>query len=619
MPSRPSIYTQTFDPIGPPINVAEVFHLVSWFRNISRDDIGGGPVNAPFWYDHNFIPIASNAIDEASRKIVELGLCQKRVWEVVRYSHDRELALVPFVSALKQLPQLRHNDHESCTSGFCGHATENFTSVTQLHKCLDPKRCVATADEMFNQSHLVEALKGNTMTTAWKLDGMSLVSQDKSYLAISHVWSDGTGVGAWKPGQVNKCLWDFWVKIARDDRCRCDGVWWDTVCIPQDKMARSKALNNMHHNYTVAKCTVVHDLYLAGIEWKNDGSPCIALVLSPWFTRGWTALELLLSDRVLVLFRKGDGYTLKDLDKEILAQHRFLQSHPHWIATEAVKRLRHTSKYFTRSETTMSVSDLLSVLRARYTSWSRDQSIIAGLMCGLTDHAALSEQEITKQVLLKCGKINRNCLLHGLPTMPEPQWSWCPPRFIDIPLAMSEREFAWSPSFQDIPTVSGGTSYLPKASVSVNRDGTLFGEWEIWYIPSGIHVNTRVIPVRPSSADMYVRTQVQCALQNPEQCVILTCKSFDSQGLLVRLKAQKEADKLSREKGPLFCKYIGAVDISPSAIRQHRRRIMKKVYIGYKPGMIDVGVVDWAPEIESRPPGTYVLHPAERKHKNLGR
>ena len=36
-----------------------------------------------------------------------------------------------------------------------------------------------------------------------------------------------------------------------------------------DKAARSIALNNMHHNYSAATCTVVHDLYLAGIEWKN--------------------------------------------------------------------------------------------------------------------------------------------------------------------------------------------------------------------------------------------------------------------------------------------------------------------------------------------------------------
>ena len=559
---RPSINTQTFDPLqegthaaGPSVDVAEVFHLVAWFRNISRNDDGGRDIPAPFWYHQDFLLVATNAVEEASSRIVELGFCQKRVWEVARYSHDGGTELVPLVRALEHLPQHRHEGHESCSSGFCEDALKNYTSVTQLHKCLHSEDCVTTNDEMFNQSLLVAALNGNTMTTAWSLDGKSLVARDMGYLAISHVWSDGTGVGAWKAGQVNKCLWDFFVEMAEDREC--DGVWWDTVCIPYDKAARAIALNNMHHNYSTAKCTVVHDLYLAGIEWKNDGSPCIALVLSPWFTRGWTALELLLSKRVFILFRQGDRYTLKDLDKEVLARHRILNSHAHWIATEAVHRLRYSHANFEVTD------NLLSVLRARYTSWSRDQSIIAGLMCGLTDHATLPEQKITKKILVRLGWIDRNCLLHGLPTMSEPQFSWCPPRFVDIPF--------------------GGS----RNCVSVLNNGTLSGRWGIWCF-SKTHVDRGMI--RPISADFYVRNQVQGALQKPEECVILTCNWWDSQGLLVRLKA----DKLRLNKG--YCKYIGGVYVIPGEIR-----IITEMYviIGYKPEMVDVEFADWSPVVIS--------------------
>ena len=542
------------------MDVAEVFHIVVWFRNISRNDRGGGG-GVPFWYHHNFLPIASNAIEEASRMAEDLGFCQKRIWEVVRYSYNGDMDLVPLIHALEQLPQLSHKGHEYCTSGFCEDASKNFTSVTQLHKCLDSEDCVTTADEMFHQSHLLEALNSNMATTAWTLDGMSLVARKRSFIAVSHVWSDGTGAGAWKAGQVNKCLWDFWVDIA--GVLRCNGVWWDTVCIPRDKAARSIALNKMHYNYTAAKYTVVHDLYLAGIEWKDDGSPCIALVLSPWFTRGWTALELLLSKKVFVLFRQGDGCTLKDLDNEVLAQHRFLNSRAHWIATDAVKRLRHTKIW----ETFESASDLLSVLRARYTSWSRDQSIIAGLMCGLTDHVTLSEQEITRTILLKLGEIDRGCLLHGLPTMSEPQRSWCPPRFVDI-----------------LP--ASDPSSLP---LTVHSDGTLSGPWEVWCI-SKIHVDKGTI--RPLSADLYVRSKVQRALQKPEECVILTWRTFDSQGLLVKLKV----DKFYTRGDHVYCKYIGGVNVTPSEVRKQRLSVKKKVFIGYKPGMVDFGVVDWEHE-----------------------
>ena len=556
------------------MDVAEVFHLVAWFRSISKQDFGE-LANSPFWYHHNFLPVAGNAIEEASRKIEVLGFCQKRVWEVVRYSSDGDMDLVPLMRALEQLPQLSHNDHKSCTPAFCEDASKNYTSVTQLHKCLDPDNCVTTTSEMFDQRLLVTALNGNTSTTAWKLDGMSLVAQGESYLAVSHVWSDGTGAGAWKAGQVNKCLWDFFVGLAGD--LGCDGVWWDTVCIPQDKAARSIALNNMHLNYTAATYTVVHDLYLAGIEWKYDGSPCIALVLSPWFTRGWTALELLLSKRVLVLFRDGpdgDGYTLKDLDYEVLAQHRFLQSHAHWIATESVKRLRDTNIL---KET----SSLLSVLRSRYTSWSRDQSIIAGFMCGLTNHVTLPEQEITKEILVKLRHVDPMFLLHGLPTMSQPQWSWCPPRLLDIPTASC----AFSPFH-----------------VGVSGDGILDAFCEILCI-SKINVDKGTI--QALSTDMYVRSYVQRALQKPEGCVILKFSMFDSQGLLVKLKIQEESFRraptlMTDPSGtPLFCKYIGGVSITPSEIRKYRKPAWTRVNIGYRPGMFDVGVVDWDHELFS--------------------
>ena len=528
-----------------------------WFRNIARGDIGGKPVDAPAWYDHDFIPVVSKAVEQASEKISELGFCEKRIWEVVRLCHDGEVELVPLMSALQDLPQLRHRGHESCTSIFCEYDTLNFTSVTQLHKCYGPQKCEPTTDEMFNQSLLVAALQGHTMTTAWTLDGMSLVAQDRSYIAVSHVWSDGTGAGAWKAGQVNRCLWDYFVHIA--EMVQCDGVWWDTVCIPQEKAVRSIALNNMHHNYAAAKYTVVHDLYLAGIEWRNDGSPCIALVLSPWFTRGWTALELFFSKRVFVFFRQGDGFIVKDLDREVLAQHRFLDSHAHWIATDIVKRLRHAGRTFN------SAGGILSVLQARYTSWSRDQSIISGFMCGLSDHVTLSEEDITKQVLRKVGYISQNCLLHGLPTMPEPEWSWCPPRFFDIPSGSDRQSY----------------------DLCVNADGTLAGFWEIWYIPSKTYVHRGMI--WPLSMNMRIKTQVRSALQEPEKCVILTCDTYDSQGLLVRLKAYNDR----QQDDVLYCKYIGAVNVSYREIRKPRFHIWRRVVIGYKPGMVDVGVVDW--------------------------
>ena len=147
------------------------------------------------------------------------------------------------------------------------------------------------------------------------------------------------------------------------------------------------------------------------------------------------------------------------------------------------------------------------------------------------------------------------------------------------------------PRFVDIPS-SGVLD--PEVSESPNRlyvcaNGTLIGSWEIWCI-SKTHVDKGTI--RPLSADLYVRSQVQRALQKkPEECVILTCGTYDSQGLLVRLKVEKH--KPFEAGDFVFSEYIGGVNVTPSEIRQDRERLPVALIIGYDPGMVDLGAVDW--------------------------
>jgi hypothetical protein len=114
--------------------------------------------------------------------------------------------------------------------------------------------------------------------TAWLRTGTHLGPPKDPYIAISHVWSDGTGVGVKTAGSVNSCLFDFFADLAKN--LGCTAVWWDALSIPTEPKARSKAFNKMHANYANAKYTVVHDNYLLDFEWKDNGSPCLALALS---------------------------------------------------------------------------------------------------------------------------------------------------------------------------------------------------------------------------------------------------------------------------------------------------------------------------------------------------
>jgi hypothetical protein len=114
----------------------------------------------------------------------------------------------------------------------------------------------------------------------------------------------------------------------------------DTICVPSEKTAHTKAIRNMHSYYSEAKVMLVHHHYFFKKPWMNAQSGCLSVVLSLWFTHGWTALELMKSKNVVVVFCSNDpqGHVLKSLDEGIIARHAC--SLPHQIATTAINTLR---------------------------------------------------------------------------------------------------------------------------------------------------------------------------------------------------------------------------------------------------------------------------------------
>jgi hypothetical protein len=91
----------------------------------------------------------------------------------------------------------------------------------------------------------------------------------------------------------------------------------------------------MLQTFEMAKMTVVHEQDLVNFKWRDDGSPAVALILSSWFTRGWTAAELWASRNhpVKVLFADPDDPSrpplIKDLDDDVLAEDL-----DHWLVRD---------------------------------------------------------------------------------------------------------------------------------------------------------------------------------------------------------------------------------------------------------------------------------------------
>ncbi|KAJ2994718.1 hypothetical protein NUW58_g1476 [Xylaria curta] len=287
---------------------------------------------------------------ESSRRLNEYGMCLNRLWNVSLQSPNGVADISHVVDTALGAPLLGiKGKHSECTEEHCLYSHENSTLVKQAHKCPSGK---CTDEITFPPEKLNHAFENvNTSSnsliwynTAWRVqtggerdrsrplrkiipsiqlgEKLALCNLDTSYMAISHVWSDGTGVGMKSPGLVNTCLYEYFRKISQREECACDGIWWDSISIPTERKARAAAINSMLENYQRAKVTLVHDQDLVNFEWRDDGSPAVALVLSSWFTRGWTAAELWASRNhpVKVVFKdpSSNEPLIKDLYDDIL-------------------------------------------------------------------------------------------------------------------------------------------------------------------------------------------------------------------------------------------------------------------------------------------------------------
>ncbi|RYN22724.1 hypothetical protein AA0119_g11789 [Alternaria tenuissima] len=450
------------------MDIRGIVDLYSWMHRLSYGNWNYTDNLSRLW-NPGHVELASRALQAS---FADQLLCPNRIWNL-SFQSPRGLADVPhlveqgmlqFVSIDQSEPS---SNHESCTDQNCLLSRLNTTVVPQTHRC---RTGDCRAQTKFSIDLLNHVYRPNYYqkwrNTSWSLPKSNNELQTtyeprlydvddehtEGYMALSHVWSDGTGGGNKDPGLVNQCLFNYFANIAM--RLDCSRLWWDTVCIPTEREARNIAINNIIETFRRANVTVVHDLALTKVPWTENGTPAVALVLSSWFTRGWTAAELWASRKhpVKVLFGDPNNMTgpplIKDLDDDILARdvsvypsldgdaykmisdpRKHAPSMAHLLATDIIRLLRPQDDEFF----VMSFSRLTRMLRTRSTAWPRDQLVIAGLMCDKA-LAQKTDREITIAILAHCAEIDFLDVLHGQVTRFDfcAPWEWCPPSLFDL-------------------------------------------------------------------------------------------------------------------------------------------------------------------------------------------
>lgn len=368
-----------------------------------------------------------------------------------------------------------------------------------------------------------EAVSDGQPVTAWSIEWdhgeKEILRHNERYMAISHVWSDGTGAGSQSRGDVNACLVDFFRKFARDFGCK--GLWWDTICIPTKKDLREKALKRMQLNYKAAAVTLVHDCFLRECEWRGAELACFQIVMSPWFSRGWTALELKMSQRVQIIFKGPNGPITKDLDRDILQA----AGNTAQIASGMLERLR------------MGKIDrldlLLAVLGSRHTSWPRDMAIISGLMIEIELPEDYAHQRIYQEILQTLGKISQAHLFHNSGTMAG-GYNWCPTDIYDLPTTLSSR------------------------ILQIECNGNLLGDWNVLSLDN--ISDERVVL---GHAHPLIEGKVRLALKEKDRHILLIEEQSStireiSRALLVQPEVRRTESHLD-----CYCDYIGPVYFHP--------------------------------------------------------
>lgn len=209
--------------------------------------------------------MSKQQIVEANQTAHEKGICMNRLWNLAVGGHEREEVDLPILTRMLQaqnrtdssisVTPRRSSEHDTCTAEVCCFSSIDRTRVQQLHKCPE-KAC--SKPLFFDTSQA----KGESIT--WWLNNIDDDEEKpfivdpkelRPYLAISHVWSDGTGGGVQGEGRVNRCLFKYFRAIA--ERLGCSAIRWDTISIPSERVARQKAISQMHMNFQGAFHTVV--------------------------------------------------------------------------------------------------------------------------------------------------------------------------------------------------------------------------------------------------------------------------------------------------------------------------------------------------------------------------
>ncbi|KAI0659666.1 hypothetical protein C8Q70DRAFT_126211 [Cubamyces menziesii] len=290
-----------------------IAHLIVILWELMRDDELTGWTSLPeiafpidsYWSTH-MDGLVLGALGRWWHKmLVDAGWCPYTLSALPPNSNALAL-VVPHLVRLSPYIRTGPGEHDSCREDACVlHIITDSDTYKHRHS-----RPSCECGNVKPPTEDVLQLLSDDVIPAVIYDGTTLrviPAKENSYVAISHVWSEG--MGSTTDVGLPACLVDHISNLVRRLLPEHDGAFWmDSLCVPSAREQRKKAIKLMADTYrNAAKVLVIDDSIRTLCDSKNGSWPEILLrvATSVWVRRVWTLQEGILARQLYFEFVDG--------------------------------------------------------------------------------------------------------------------------------------------------------------------------------------------------------------------------------------------------------------------------------------------------------------------------
>ncbi|KAI6103531.1 hypothetical protein F5141DRAFT_211774 [Pisolithus sp. B1] len=378
------------------------------------------------------------AVDLYRKQMKEAGWCPY----LIRIMSERVCTLT---YASTQRPFLRGglNMHSHCTREKCAANNINSEYYTNPHTtsaCV----CAYNHPPFFDVAGLLS--HGHIPVVQWNEAHHNLLvgtSSDTPYVAISHVWADGLGSTTEKG--LPMCQINALVLVTQ--RFISNGAFWiDSLCVPEVRDLRKRAIGLMSKTYRDAQVVLVLD---SGIRSCSVSAPreekLLRVLASGWMQRLWTLQEALLAKKLVFLFCDGT-VTIDDL-LPTRSDFDFIDTLLISLAAE-VFRLTKYRQYSFMTDDEFTIADVIKCLGHRTTSKAEDETLaVSGLLnVNAAELVILPPQQRIRSLLLAVGKISSKIIFLTGEKLSDFGFSWAPSTLMGHPFSQFEADANVTPT-----------------------------------------------------------------------------------------------------------------------------------------------------------------------------